>query len=210
MGTKKTAKKNKEFEMAETKEMDLNPLIKSDLDILTESFPEKDQDTLKTLLESSSLAEATEILDSEVEEIEDETVIPEPVIAPIVNSSDNNKPEVIIMSEETTNPEVEQVDVDEMFNQLMSDQEKMQKSLEKKKGGVVTVDDTHERADRATQISRDGRRKGKVFKPNKGVASFMAVQNAKYKASGKPAPYSNECIKNTLMREHGQLEGKKE
>lgn len=216
-------KKKNEFEM-ETKEMDLQtdkqleqgsdekssePVAVSDLDRLIEKFPEVEAEKLNSILKDMPFNDAVYVLEEEKslpsedkQEVEASSQV-EP------ESNNNNIEKVSKMTEEQNKPvQEEKVDVEAKFNELMAKQNKMQKDLEQKKGGVVTVDDTNERSDRATQIASEGRRKGKAYKPRKGVASFMVTQNARYKASGKPAPYSNECIKNTLMREEGQLEGK--
>ena len=114
----------------------------------------------------------------------------------------NPKQEVEKMTDENqTEENIITMTAEQEFEALMAEQNKMQKSMESKKGGVTSVDDTVERADRATQITEDGKRKGKAYKPRKGTSLFMARQNAKYKSSGKPAPYSEKCIFNTIKRE---------
>lgn len=183
------------------------PTAISDLDRLIEEFPSLGADKLAQTLKEMSYDDAVEMLREDEKASEEEE--DEPINTPDPKPEVNNNPvtEEKPMTEETVNTENE-MSAEEKFELLMAEQNKMQKALEKKKGGVVTVDDTMERAERATKIASEGKRKGKQFKPNKGTAMFMAIQNAKYKTSGKPAPYSEECMKNTFMREEGLLKGK--
>ena len=64
------------------------------------------------------------------------------------------------------------------------------------KNGKASVDDTMERVERSTKVS-----KRNDYKPNKGVSAFMAKQNAIYLSQGKTAPYSDECLMNTIEKE---------
>lgn len=103
-----------------------------------------------------------------------------------------------IAQEATVNPKSEK---SKDFNALMQSQKDKVSELEMKAGGPISVDDTAERIKRSEEIAVKGKRKGKSFKPSNGTAAFMVQQNAKYLAVNKPAPYSDECLKQTLKRE---------
>lgn len=206
-------KKKNDFQMQETKEMDLqsnqsteqgndseSPEVNepSDIDKLMEKFPGKPKDELEALLKEMPLNDAVYTLedaknfeDSYEDELPLENINPEPEVKTMEPSE-----------EQVTSNEVS---IEDEFNILMGEQDKMQKEFEKEKGGVITVDDTSERIERSNDIAKSGRRKGRKFKPTVGVAGFMSKQNAIYKASGKPAPYSKECLLNTLKREKGMV-----
>ena len=183
---------------------------------LLESFPNKTEDEINALLNEMNFDDAFEVLVEEQNNPDEDEAVDVSNQGNILNQEEtNNKIHDLVSKVNNTNlkPEVEtmenvneavnkpEVNVEDMFNNLMAEQDSMQKSLEKKAGGVVTVDDTSERAERATEIAVKGKRKGKAYKPNKGTAHFMVQQNAKYKASGRSAPYSIDCIKATLERE---------
>ncbi len=172
-----------------------------DIDVLKEKFPDKGEKELETLLKEMPLKDAIFILGEEKDLPQQKEERTESVPETVAQPNNNLEPEVKIM-ENVNEPETTQeMSVEQELQMLMQEQDSMQKELEAMKGGVVTVDDTVERADRATKIAVEGKRRGAKFNPSKGTALFMVKQNAKYKASGRPAPYSKECIEATLKRE---------
>lgn len=205
MGNKNNNQKSNDRVEAENFEMELPG--KSAFELLKESHPDVSDEKAKELLEVMPLNDARFILDEEKvigsDQIEGDEPLPEKEIERPIEEAKKTTGDKM---QETNNAPTE--NMDDAFEALMRQQDVLQKKLEKEAGGVTTVDDTADRIERSGDVARTGKRKGKDFKPAKGVAQFMVSQNAKYKAAGKQAPYSNECVKNTFLRENGQLQGK--
>lgn len=94
-------------------------------------------------------------------------------------------------------PKATESDVEAIMKQMQITKDEMIAKY-RGKDQEELIDDTVQRAMRSQKTSGD-----KNFKPRKGVASFMMRQNTRYAIENKPEPYTEDCIRNTLMKEMG-------
>lgn len=152
--------------------------------VILETYPELSKEQAKWYLDDMSLIDALKVIKEDLKEGNDAAPKQEEVKVTESAEKKENTPSV-----------------DEQMKELMREQDEMQKDLEEKQGGVATIDDTTERAKRSEDTAVQGKRRGTPYRPKKGVAAFMAKRNAIHKAQGKPAPYTEACIKATLEKE---------